>query len=253
MALWLVLVLVLSVENGTVRGNSVDIMDAIINQVVISMQREMDSGLKSGTVEPEKEELPEEEGVHPSTVLLDNWIRIIKKEMEKIGLMPSPDFETGEKRTSDLATRIIKKGGQQNDGQAEDLERLKRSFWMWERSLNRMPQSKPAWFVLPGAREDGTERVNGALNRKERDVGRKADEINIAQDGQARQERAVQYNPMKSFWKWEKALNGKPKLGNTAWFVLDQGNNEKIRGEKRRNGLESFQRWTNPLHQSLTI
>ena len=122
MALWLVLVLVLSVENGTVRGNSVDIMDAIINQVVISMQREMDSGLKSGTVEPEKEELPEEEGVHPSTVLLDNWIRIIKKEMEKIGLMPSPDFETGEKRTSDLATRIIKKGGQQNDGQAEDLE-----------------------------------------------------------------------------------------------------------------------------------
>ena len=81
MALWLVLVLVLSVENGTVRGNSVDIMDAIINQVVISMQREMDSGLKSGTVEPEKEELPEEEGAHPSTVLLDNWIRIIKKEM----------------------------------------------------------------------------------------------------------------------------------------------------------------------------
>ena len=73
----------------------------------------------------------------------------------------------------------------------------------------------------------------------------------------------MQYNPMKSFWKWERALNSRPNLSNTAWFVLDQEEkNEEKKERKRRNyemkskkrgGSKSFQRWGNPLQQSLTI
>ena len=77
---------------------------------------------------------------------MDSWLRIIKKEMERIGLIP-PSFANEHKR----AMRIMKKARWSN--RSTDLERLKRSFWMWERSLNRSPQTKPAWFVLPSSEE----------------------------------------------------------------------------------------------------
>ena len=81
----------------------------------------------------------------------------------------------------------------------------------------------------------------------------------------------MQYNPMKSFWKWERGLNSQnPELENNAWFVLDQEEekdeeeneeeenqeeekkreNEKTRINEKRGKL---QRWENPLQQSLTI
>ena len=267
MAPWLVLLLPWSVlalvEQGEISGkgtNSGDIMDAIINQLVISMQREMENTDDSQN----KEELPQEEGqYHLSTVIPDNWIRVIKKEMEKIGLMQKPGFDGDQKRAGELATRIIKKGGKEED---RDIKMLKRSFWMWERSLNRKAQSKPAWFVLPGAggenpvHEGDIEKdVGGSLERKERDVTAMSE--NEYKDMQQGPGGRVQYNPMKSFWKWERALNSRPNLSNTAWFVLDQEEKKEEEKERRndemkskkRGGSKSFQRWGNPLQQSLTI
>ena len=122
-------------------------MEAILNQMVISMQREMMENDSQN-----KEELPpQEEEVqhHPSTVILDNWIRVIKKEIERIRLMQKSGFDVeDQKRANELATRIIKRGKEDRG--------IKRSFWMWERSLNRKAQAKPVWFVL--------------LERKENDV-----------------------------------------------------------------------------------
>ena len=265
-----------ALENGEISEkatNSGDIMNAIINQVVISMQREMETTNDSQN----KEELPQQEGRqhHPSTVILDNWIRVIKKEMEKIGLMQNPGFDNGQERGSELATRIIKKSERGKDSDEEedkDMRRLRRSFWMWERSLNRKAQTKPAWFVLPGAAagKDATADEKGkesVLERKERDAASSENEKNkdvqegSGRDGEVRQGRSMeqqQYNPMKSFWKWERTLNSRPKLANTAWFVLD--NNEettednKRKSNKRGGVAKSFQRWGNPLqHQSLTI
>ena len=49
---------------------------------------------------------------------------------------------------------------------------------MWERSLNRKAQAKPAWFVLPGSAGENPlyegsikkGKIGGSLERKERDV-----------------------------------------------------------------------------------
>ena len=119
MASWLLLLLLCSAVALDMRESSKrgDIMKAIINQVADSMQ-----------------------------VTMDSWVRIIKKGMERIGLIP-PSFANEHKR----AMQIMKKAGWSN--RITDLERLKRSFWMWERSLNRSPQTKPAWFVLPSSEE----------------------------------------------------------------------------------------------------
>ena len=258
-------------------------MDAIINQLVISMQREMENTDKDS--QNIKEELPQEAQHHLPTSIVDNWIRVIKKEMEKIGLMQKPSFYADHKRAGELATRIIKKGGRgggKEEDEATEIRKLKRSFWMWERSLNRKAQSKPAWFVLPGAAGEGTDLEGGDaekgvggrgnLERKERDVDTASSENEKNKEmqeqegfkgGEVREggERMQQYNPMKSFWKWERALNSRPTLGNTAWFVLDQENNnddeEEERRENRKRGtgraLKNSQRWGNSLQQSLTI
>jgi len=224
------------------------------------MQREMENTNDSQN----KEELPQQEGGrhhHPSTVILDNWIRVIKKEMEKIGMVQNPSFDNeGQKRESELATRIIKKSEQEKDSD-EDMRRLKRSFWMWERSLNRKPQTKPAWFVLPG--KDGKANEKGketALERTERDVVTNNSDLQkgSGREGEVRRGRSMEqhYNPMKSFWKWERTLNSRPKLANTAWFVLD--NNEetteenKRKSDKRGSAAKSFQRWGNPLQLTPT-
>merc|ERR1712037_939561 len=185
-----------------------------------------------------EEELPQEGEYHPSTVILDNWIRVIKKEMEKIGLMQTPDFDADQKRAGVLATRIIKKGGEEKE-EDTDMKKLKRSFWMWERSLNRKAQSKPAWFVLPGAagenpvhKGDIEKDVGGSLERKERDVTAMSENEN--KDVQQGSGGRIQYNPMKSFWKWERALNSRPNLSNTAWFVLDQEEKNEEEEERRK-------------------
>ena len=272
MAAWLVLLLSWSVlaalENEEISEkatNSGDIMNAIFNQVVISMQREVENTNESQN----KEELPQQEvrQHHLSTVILDNWMRVTKKEMEKIGLMQNPGFDNGQKRASNLARRIIKKSEQEKDSDGEEaMRQLKRSFWKWERSLNRKPQSKPAWFVLPSAAAGKDAMANekgkkGVLERKEREN----ENNNYAQqgsgrEGEVRQGRTMdqQYSPMKSFWMWERTLNSRPKLSNTAWFVLD--NNEETRednkrkSDKRGSVVKYFHRWGNLLqHQSLTI
>ena len=94
MAPWLLLLLpwsavALDMRESSKRG---DIMKAIINQVAESMQ-----------------------------VTMDSWVRIIKKGMERIGLIP-PSFANEHKR----AMQIMKKAGWSN--RITDLERLKRSF-----------------------------------------------------------------------------------------------------------------------------
>ena len=264
MAPWLLLLLpwsVLALEISGKATNSGD-MDAILNQLAISMQREMENTDDS----QHKEELPQEGQYHPSTVILDNWIRVIKKEMEKIGLMQKPGFESDQKRAGKLATRIIKKRGEEKEEDRE-IKMLKRSFWMWERSLNRKAQAKPAWFVLPGAtgenpEEDMEKGTGDSLERKERDVMATSSE-NEKKEMQRGSGGRMPYNPMKSFWKWERALNSRPNLSNTAWFVVDQeeGKQEEARRERdemrsnKRGGsvVKSFQRWGNPLQQSLTI
>merc|ERR1712156_468351 len=211
-----------SSRKATERG---DIMKAIINQVAVSMQRDMGEKIKAETSdEAELTDLPKAKSQEPPQVGMDSWVRIIKKA-----------------RWSNRST---------------DLERLKRSFWMWERSLNRSPQTKPAWFVLPSSSEEqvvqekGAEKENVGLVRDERDVKNEVVEEN-AMEGKAREEKgAPSFNPMKSFWKWERALN-RPKLANTAWFVVGEDNKESSERNKseskRGNGVSSFQRWDNFL------
>ena len=231
-------------------------MKAIINQVAVSMQRDMGEKIKAGSPEEaELTDLPKAKSQEPPQVGMDSWLRIIKKEMERIGLIP-PSFANEHKR----AMRIMKKARWSN--RSTDLERLKRSFWMWERSLNRSPQTKPAWFVLPSSSEEqvvqekGAEKDNVGLIRDERDVKDEVVEEN-AMEGKAREEKsAPSFNPMKSFWKWERALN-RPKLANTAWFVVGEDNKESSERNKseskRGNGASNFQRWDNSLQQSLAI
>merc|ERR1712156_688341 len=261
MAPWLLLLLPWSAvaldmressRKATERG---DIMKAIINQVAVSMQRDMGEKIKAETPEEtELTDLPKAKSQESPQVGMDSWVRIIKKEMERIGLIP-PSFANEHKR----AMRIMKKARWSN--RSTDLERLKRSFWMWERSLNRSPQMKPAWFVLPSSeeqvvKEKGAEKDNVGLVRDERDVKNEVVEEN-AMEGKAREEKgAPSFNPMKSFWKWERALN-RPKLANAAWFVVDGDNKESSERNKseskRGNAVSKFQRWDNSLQQSLAI
>merc|ERR1712192_9791 len=165
-------------------------MNAIINQVVILMQREMENTNDS------------------QTVILDNWMRVTKKEMEKIRLMQNPGFDNGQKRASNLARRIIKKSKQEKDSDGEEaMRQVKRSFWKWERSLNRKPQSEPAWFVLPSAAPGRDAMANekgkkGVLERKEREnENNDYAQQGSGREGEVRQGRSMeQYNHMKSFW-----------------------------------------------------
>ena len=119
MAPWLLLLSLWSAVALDMRVSSKrgDIMKAIINQVAESMQ-----------------------------VTTDSWVRIFKKGMERFGLIP-PSFANEHKR----AMQTMKKAGWSN--RITDYKRLKRSFWMWERSLNRSPQTMSAWFVLPSSEE----------------------------------------------------------------------------------------------------
>ena len=97
-------------------------MKAIINQVAVSMQRDMGEKIKAETPdEAELTDLPKAKSQEPPQVGMDSWVRIIKKEMERIGLIP-PSFVNEHKR----AMRILKKAGWSN--RITDLERLKRSF-----------------------------------------------------------------------------------------------------------------------------
>ena len=182
MAPWLVLLLPWSVlaalDNGEISEkatNSEDIMNAIINQVVISMQREME-GEQNSNYSQKKEELRQQEGQHHRC----------------------HDATSDEKGT---------------------YEKCKKSV----------------------------------QDRKERDAVTSANEnTNYAQqgsgrEGAVRQGRSMeQYNHMKSFWKWERTLNSRPKLSNIAWFVLDnneetaEDNKRKI--HKRGSVAKSFQR-----------
>ena len=183
MAAWLVLLLPWSVlaalDNGEISEkatNSGDIMNAIINQVVISMQREME-GEQNSNYSQKKEELRQQEGQHHRC----------------------HDATADEKGT---------------------YEKCKKSV----------------------------------SDRKERDAVNSENENNndvqqgSGREGEVRQGRSMdqQYNFMKSFWKWERTLNSRPKLSNIAWFVLDnneetaEDNKRKI--HKRGSVAKSFQR-----------
>ena len=131
--------------------------------------------------------------------------------------------------------RILKKGGEEKE-EDRDIKMLKRSFWMWGRSFNRKASPKPAWFVLPGSagenpiQEGDIEKgMGGSLERKERDVMATSENENKGiQEGSGGR---MKYNPMKSFWKWERALNSLSKvisMGTNSGDIMDAIKNQLV-------------------------
>ena len=161
MAAWLVLLLSWPVlaaledeEISEKATNSGDIMKAIFNQVVISMQKELD-GEQSSNYSQKKEELRQQEGqhhrCHDATSDEKGTYEKCKKSVQD---RKERDAVTSANENTNYAQQGSGREGAVRQGRSMEQYNHMKSFWKWERTLNsRLKLSNAAWFVLDNNEE----------------------------------------------------------------------------------------------------